>query len=114
MTAVQRRDQLRKDAPDKRLLGILVLGSQVSDHSAQVAIATVLHVQVEVLGRFEMLAVIVADDVGVSQGRKDLELCMQLFTLFLGHLEIADLLATKDHAVVLPAHFSDDAKGAMA
>lgn len=46
--------------------------------------------------------------------RENLELCVQLFTLFLGHAEIGNLLAAHDEAIGLAADFADDAKGAMA
>lgn len=55
----------------------------------------------------------VADDVGVSKGRKDLEFGVQLLSLFLGHLQVADLLAAEDHAIGLSSNLSDDPKGAM-
>jgi hypothetical protein len=61
-----------------------------------------------------MFAVIVPDDIGMPEGGQNLELGMELFALFLGHLEVADFLPAENHAVGLAADFADDAKGAMA
>lgn len=57
---------------------------------------------------------VVGDDVGVSEARQDLELGVQLFTLLLRHLEVADLLPAHDQSIGLPSHPSDNSKGAMA
>lgn len=83
VAAVESRDQLGEYTPDKGLLGILILDRQVADHPAEVAIAAVFHVEVQVLGGFEVLAMVVADNVWVSQSGENLELGVQLFTLLL-------------------------------
>lgn len=38
---------------------------------------------------------------------------MELFPLLLGHLQVRDLFAAENHAIVLPADLSDDSKGTM-
>lgn len=60
-----------------------------------------------------MFAVIVGDDVGMSQCREDLKLGVKLFALLLGHAQVGDLLATHDEAVRLPPNLADDTEGAM-
>ncbi|TFB01269.1 hypothetical protein CCMA1212_006799 [Trichoderma ghanense] len=99
MTAIQGQNQLAKDAPDKALLRPLAL---------------VFHVQVQVLARLEVLAVVVGDDVRVAEVREDLELGVQLLALFLRHSDVRDFFAAHDEAVGLAADLADDAKGAMA
>lgn len=114
MAAVQRHDQLAKYAPHETLLSSLALVLQVLYDSTEIAVAAILHVKMQVLAEFEMLAVVVGDDVGVSEVREDLELGMQLLALLLGHAEVRDFLAAHDEAVGLAAHLADDAEGAMA
>lgn len=110
MATVQGRDELRKNAPNKGFLCVLVSLGQVSNHTAQVTVATVLHVQVQVLRGFEVLAVIVSNNVDMAQRRKNLKFRVQLFSLFLGHLEVADFFAAEHHAVSLAADLADHAK----
>lgn len=74
MAAVEGRNELRKDAPHKRLLSILVLLLQLLDDPTEISITAVFHVQVQILGRLEVFAVVVADNVGMAQRREDLEL----------------------------------------
>lgn len=114
MASVESEGELAEDAPYEALLSTLALKLQVLDDSAKVSIATVLHIQVQVLARFQMLAVVVGNDVGVSEVGEDLEFGMKLFTLLLGHPEVGDLLAAHDEAICLSSNFADDAKGAMA
>lgn len=114
VATIQGGHKLRKDAPDESLLCVLVLGLKISNNTAQIAIATVFHVDVQVLTGFEMFAAVVSDNVGVAKGRKNGELCVQLLALLLGHFEVADLFAAEDHAIVLSADFANNPKGAMA
>jgi len=114
VTTVQGGDQLGKGAPDKRFLRILILLRQITDHPAQVAISAVFHVEVKVLRGFEVLAMVVADDVWVAQCRQDLEFGVELLALLLRHLEVTDLFPAENHVVDLSAHLSDDSKRAMA
>ena len=67
MAAVQCADDLAKDAPDKLFLADLVLVLKVANDAPEVAIATVLHVQVQVLRYLDMVALEVRNDVGVSK-----------------------------------------------
>lgn len=55
----------------------------------------------------------VADDIRMSEGGQDLELGMQLFSLLLGHLQVADLFSTQDHPVHLSLDLPNNAEGAM-
>lgn len=114
VTAIQSKDQLAKDAPNKAFLGSLALKLQVLDDSTKVSVATVFHVQVQVLARLEVFAVVVGDDVGVSQVGKDLELGVKLLAFLLGHSKIRNLFAAHDEAVRLAADLANDSKGAMA
>jgi len=50
VASVECSNQLRKDGPDERLLRALSLDSQIPDDPAEITIAAVLHVEVEVLG----------------------------------------------------------------
>lgn len=114
VTAVESGDKLREDAPDEGLLCPLALQRQILDHPAEIAIAAILHVKVQILTRLEVLAVEVFDDVLVSEVGEDLELGVQLFTLLGRHLGVADLLAADDETIALAPDLSDDSKGAMA
>ena len=96
MAAIQRSCELRHYTPHKVLLGIFVCLDKVFDYCSQVSSTTVLHVQIKVLGRLEMFAMIVGHDVGVSQGTQDIKFGGELFALFVGHLYIVYLFATKD------------------
>lgn len=113
MAAIQSHDQLAKYAPNKAFLCPVSLELEVLDHSPEITIATVLHIQMQVLARLQMLTVVVGNDVGVSQVGEDLELGVQLFTLLLGHAEVRDLLAAHDEAIGSAANFANDTKGAM-
>lgn len=114
VTPVQRHDELAENTPYEALLCSLPLVLQVLNHSSEVAVPAVLHVQVKVLAGFEVLAVVVGDDIGVAQVREDLELGMELLALLLGHAKVRNLLAAHDEAVGLSAHFSNYPEGAMA
>lgn len=48
----------------------------------------------EVLSVFEMLAVVVGDDVWVSQRAQDREFGVELLALFLAHLDVAYFFPT--------------------
>lgn len=67
MATIQSHDQLAEDAPDKAFLRSLALVLQVFDYSTEVTIPAVLHVKMKVLADFQVLAVIIGDDVGVSK-----------------------------------------------
>lgn len=110
----QGQNQLAEYAPNEALLRPLTLEGEVLDHPTEVAVAAVLHVQVQILGDLQVFTVVVGDDVGVTEGREDLELGVELFALFLGHAQVGDFLAAHDEAVRLSAHLADDTKGAMA
>lgn len=113
MAAVQGADDLAEDAPDELLLAHLVLVLQVADDASQVAVAAVLHVQMQVLARLDVVALEVGDDVGVAQLLEDGQLGLQLLALLLRHLAVADLLAAQDVAIGLALDLADDAKRAM-
>lgn len=83
VTAIQCKNQLAEDAPDKAFLSPLAFQLQILDDPSQISIATVFHVKVQVLTGFEVLSVVVGDDVGVSEVGEDLELGVQLFSFFL-------------------------------
>lgn len=113
VAAVEGADDLAEDAPDELLLAHEVLVLQVADGAAQISVAAVLHVQVQVLARFDVVALEVGDDVGMAQFLEDGQLGLQLLALLLRHLAVADLLAAEDVAIRLALDFSDDAKRAM-
>ena len=96
VAAVQGADDLAEDAPHKFLLAHEVFVLQVADDASQVAIAAVLHVQVQVLARLDVVALEVGDDVGVPQLLEDGQLGLELLAFLLRHLEIADFLAAQD------------------
>lgn len=66
VAAVQGADDLAEDAPHKLLVADLVLVLQLADDAAQVAVAAVLHVQVQVLAGLDVVALKVGHDVGVA------------------------------------------------
>lgn len=88
VTPIQGHDQLAEDAPDKAFLGPLTLHCEVLDDTAEVAVAAVLHVQVQVLADLEVFTVVVGNDVGVAEGRQNLELGVELLALLLRHSEV--------------------------
>lgn len=106
--------QLREGVPDEGLGGALALVLEVPDDATEVPAAAVLHVQVQLLLGLEVLAVVVADDVGVAEARKALELGVELLALLLGHLSVVDLLAAQYEAIGLALHLPDDPERAMA
>lgn len=76
VATVEGSGQLREYAPDKSLLGELILSDKVPDQLAEISTTTVFHVQVQVLSVLEMVAVVVCDDVRVPQRTEDGELGM--------------------------------------
>jgi len=130
VAAVQGADDLAEDAPHKLLLAHLVLVLEVADDTAEVAVAAVFHVQVKVLGCLDVVALKVGDNVGVSQLFQDGQFGLQLFALFLGHFEVADLFPAENLnggqrvvcanmsalayvAIGLALDLANDAKGAV-
>ena len=110
MASVESIHDLAEDGPDELLVGELVLVLEVLDDAAEVAVAAVLHVQVQVLRGLQVLALVVADDVWVYELLEDGQLGLQLFLLLLRHLGVGDLFATQDVAVVPALHLTDDSK----
>lgn len=96
MTSVKCCDQLGEDTPDELLLCILVLGLEPLDDLAEIPAAAVLHVQVKILSRFEMISFEVLHDVRVLQFLEDGQFGLQLFPFFGRHLRVTDLFPTED------------------
>ena len=48
------------------------------------------------MARFEVFAMVVSDDIGMTEGAQDIEFGRELFSLLLGHLDVVDLFATED------------------
>ena len=113
VTTIQRQGQLTEDAPDKRLASTLALVLQISNDPSKISVPAVFHVQVQVLARLEVLAVVVLHDVVVSKMGKDLELGVKLLAFLLRHAMVRDFLAAHDEAIGLPAHFANDTKRSM-
>lgn len=67
MAAIQRAHNLAEDAPHELLLAHLVLVLEVSDDAPQIAVSTVLHVEMQVLGGFDVVPLEVGDDVRMSE-----------------------------------------------
>lgn len=85
MASVERANKLRKYRPHEVLLCVLVALRQLLNQSTEIAIPTVFHVEVQVGRRFDVLATLVLDDVGVDQLLEDGDLGMELKALLLGH-----------------------------
>jgi len=81
VAAVQCADDLAEDAPYKLLLAHLVVVLEVADHTTQVTVPAVFHVQVQILGRLDVVSLEVGDDVWVSEFLEDRKLGLQLFAL---------------------------------
>lgn len=113
VTTIQRQGQLTEDAPDKRLASTLALVLQISNDPSKISISAVFHVQVQVLARLEVLAVVVLHDVVVSKMGENLELGVKLLAFLLRHAMVRDFLAAHDEAIGLPAHFTNDTKRSM-
>jgi hypothetical protein len=58
--------------------------------------------------RFEMLPMVVFDDVGVSKGFEDLEFGVKLVLFPIRHAGVGDLFATEHSSILAPAHLSND------
>jgi hypothetical protein len=101
MAAIERGNQLRKDAPNKLLFSILVFVFQPLDHLSQITVAAIFHVQVEVLSDFEMFALVVLNDIRMSEFFQDGELRLKLFLLFWRHLMVTDFFSTEDLCIAL-------------
>jgi hypothetical protein len=71
MATVQCADQLRKNAPDELFFGVLILLLQPFDHLAQIAVAAILHVEMQVLRGSEMVPLVVLHDVWVTKLAED-------------------------------------------
>lgn len=67
----------------------------------------------KVMRGFEVLAMIVLDDVGVPQRFENAELRVQLLFLAVGHAGVGDFLPASDLAIGLAPHFADDTKRAL-
>jgi hypothetical protein len=107
MTSVQGADNLAEDAPDKLFIRVFAVVLELLDDAPEVAIAAVLHVQVEVLRRLEVLALVVPDDIRVDQLLQYGEFGLELFAFLGRHLGIADLFATEDLSTVSPMRGAD-------
>ena len=114
VTPIQRAHDLRKDAPHEVLIGVFTILRQLLDVPTQVAIATVLHIQMQIVGGLEVLARDKLDDVGVFEGGEVPQFLVELLALFRGHAAVGYLFATVDLAGRLEAHFADYAEGALA
>lgn len=71
MASVEGRHQLGEYRPNELLVGKLVLDLEILDITAEVAVATVLHVQTQVLRRLEVFALVVGHDVLVTEFLED-------------------------------------------
>ena len=67
VAAVQSAHDLAEDAPHELLLADLVLALQVADDPAQIAIAAIFHVQMQILRGLDVVALEVGHDVGVPE-----------------------------------------------
>lgn len=133
VTSIQSSDHLSEDAPHEVLVGHLATPLEILYVSPKISVLTVLHVYVQVRSGFDVLTLVVGDDVGVSQAFQDGELCLQLFSLPRRHLKVADFLAAEDlrpyrstlrvllmkvgrtyMAVCFPPDLADNTEGSMA
>ena len=64
----------------------------------------------QVMAGLEMLAVVVLDDVGMSEGFQDLQFGGKLVLFFIRHARVGNFFAAEDLVVGLSAHLADDAK----
>lgn len=83
VASVQGRNKLRKYFPNKLFIRILFTLNKVPNDTTKITIATIFHIQMEVLGLFQVFTMVVTDDVRVSKSRKNLEFGVQLFTFLL-------------------------------
>ena len=114
VASVQCANQLRKDSPHELFLSQHVPLFQLLDVAAQVAVAAVLHVQMDVGRALDVLSGVVLDDVGMAEVLEDLQFCCQLVALPVGHAVVADLFAAEDGIVFASADLVDDAERALA
>lgn len=114
MTPVQGADQLRENRPHKVLLRILIGLVQLLHQAAQVPVAAIFHVQMEVGGCLDVFSALVLHDVGVDKLLKDGDLGVQLLPLFVRHPVVGNFFPTHDLASGFVAHFANDAEGALA
>lgn len=95
MTAIQRSDKLCKHTPHELFIGALIPQLQLFDHLAQIAIAAVLHIQMQILSRFVVFSLKVSDDVWMPKLLENGKFGLELFALFRGHLGVADLFSAE-------------------
>jgi hypothetical protein len=74
MATVQRTHQLCEDCPNELLIRIHLPGLQAFDVTSKIAVATILHIQMQIILAFQVVSAVVLHDVGVSQGFQYLEL----------------------------------------
>lgn len=96
VTAIQGRHELCKDGPHQFLVGVRVLILMRLDHDAQISVAAVFHVQMQVVRLLVMFLLVVVHNVGMVELAQDVELGLELLPLLLGHLRVAYLLAAED------------------
>lgn len=96
VTAVESIHNLGEYGPDKFLLGKLVLVLEILDDATEVAVATVFHVEMQILRGLEMFALVVADDVGMDELLEDGQLGLELFFFLLGHFGVGYFLAAEN------------------
>lgn len=96
MASIQSLNQLCENVPDIVLVGIFLFVFQPLDLLAQVSASTILHINVQLLSGFEVLAVAVTNNIGMVERMEDYKFGLELLPLFDGHFEVLDFLATKD------------------
>ena len=96
MAPVQCRDQLREDSPDKFFFCILLCVNEIFNHLSKVASSAVLHVYIQILRCFEVLSMVVGDNVWMAQGAQDGKFGVKLFTFFVGHLDVIDFFPAEN------------------
>lgn len=110
---IQGTHQLREDRPHEILLRPLPALRQLLHQPAQVAVAAVLHVQVQVRGGLNVLARLVLHDVGVDELLEDGNFGVELGALFVRHAVVGDFFAAEDFVGGFVTDFADDAEGAL-
>lgn len=68
MAAEKGGHELRQNTPNELLLRIFVNLLKVLDDHAQISTTAVFHVQIQILAGLEVFAMVVSDDVRVSEG----------------------------------------------
>lgn len=113
VASIQCANQLGEDSPHEVLLSKPVPILQLSDVPSQISITAILHVQMQVMTRLQVLTMAILHDIGMAQTLQNPKLGVQLLLLPIRHACVGYLFAAQHLAISLASYLSDDTKGSL-